>query len=469
MTPSKTIHFEENGGSIVSDITLPVGTTIGVPTEPTREGYSFAGWYSDVLFTIEYAFSTMPTEDVTLYAKWAINQYILEFRDSDGTVLQTTTYDFDSNLASHLNPIDPTKVGYTFTGWNGDLPATMPAANVIITATYTINQYTIAFESNDGSAVTEITQDYGTVVAQPANPTKTGYAFSGWYQDEGLTVPYSFTTMPAEDITLYAKWTAETGEDDPSDYTYTLLANDTYEITGYIGSNTALITPSSYLGKTVTSIGNLAFYNCSSILQITVADSVTKIGEGAFTNCTGLLSVFISLSVNTIGNAVFSGCISLLTIAVDEDNLLYSSENGVLYNQQKSVLISYPSGKSETDFQIPGSVLVIGNGAFSSCIYLENIMIPAGVTSIGNMAFYSCLALLSINIPNQLTSIGEGAFLYCSSLTSIIIPASVTIMGDWAFYGCSSVTIYARAASKPSGWATDWNPGQRPVVWSYAG
>ncbi|MCK7486330.1 MAG: InlB B-repeat-containing protein [Bacillus subtilis] len=88
---------------------------------------------------------------------------------------------------------------YTFT--------TMPAQNITLYAKWTINSYTISFNANGGSAVTSITQNYGTAVSAPADPTKTGYTFAGWYSDAGLTSAYTFTTMAAQNITLYAKWT----------------------------------------------------------------------------------------------------------------------------------------------------------------------------------------------------------------------------------------------------------------------
>ena len=83
----------------------------------------------------------------------------------------------------------------------------MPAYSFTLYAKWTINQYTISFNSNGGTFVSSITQNFGTSVSQPSNPTRTGYTFNGWYSDSGLTNPYTFSTMPAYDFTLYAKWT----------------------------------------------------------------------------------------------------------------------------------------------------------------------------------------------------------------------------------------------------------------------
>jgi uncharacterized repeat protein (TIGR02543 family) len=160
----------------------------------------------------------MPAEDLTLYAKWDIQSYTLTYLDSDDTFLSSTSYTYGSDLNDAV-PSDPERVGYTFEGWDVDLPSTMPAEDITIKATYSINQYTIRFDSNEGTSVTAITQDYATAVSEPMVPTKEGYNFDGWYADEGLTLGYTFTTMQSENITLYAKW-------DIQSYTLTYLDYD---------------------------------------------------------------------------------------------------------------------------------------------------------------------------------------------------------------------------------------------------
>ena len=106
---------------------------------------------------------------------------------------------------------EPDKTGYTFSGWNAEIPATMPDKEVVIRGTFTINQYTIAFDTDGGTVIVPITQDYNTEVTPPADPTKTGYDFGGWYTDAELTTACVFGTMPAANITVYAKWNPATG------------------------------------------------------------------------------------------------------------------------------------------------------------------------------------------------------------------------------------------------------------------
>ncbi|MGM9551004.1 MAG: leucine-rich repeat protein, partial [Clostridia bacterium] len=190
----------------------------------------------------------------------------------------------------------------------------------------------------------------------------------------------------------------------------------------------------------VTSIGDSAFLSCSSLASITIPDSVTRIGCYAFAICSSLESITIPDSVTSIGDCAFNGCSSLESITVSEENLNYASFEGVLFNKDKTKLIRYPAGITQTEYEIPDSVTSIESHAFYRCSSLESITIPDSVTSIGGSAFSSCSSLASITIPDGVTSIGRYTFGYCRSLSSITIPDSVTSIGDSTFEGCSSLT-----------------------------
>ena len=189
----------------------------------------------------------------------------------------------------------------------------------------------------------------------------------------------------------------------------------------------------------VTSIGNLAFYGCSSLTSVTIPDSVTSIGYCAFSECSSLTSVTIPDSVTSIGENAFSECISLTEILVESENPEYSSVGGVLFNKNKTELLCCPAGKSGK-YVIPNSVTSIDHFAFVGCSSLTSVTIPDRVTSIGECTFDGCSSLTSVTIPDSVTSIGGYAFSGCSSLTSVTIPDSVTSIGENAFYGCSSLT-----------------------------
>ena len=186
-------------------------------------------------------------------------------------------------------------------------------------------------------------------------------------------------------------------------------------------------------------IADSAFFACGSLPGITIPDSVTSIGNRAFKDCNSLKSITIPKRVTTIGNCAFYTCYDLQSIEVDSGNPEYCSENGVLYNKEKTEIIRFPKEKTEVSFAIPKSVTKIADGAFEYCKNLTNVTIPNDMTSIGNNAFESCSGLTNITIPKSVTSIGDRAFSECSKLTSIIIPDGVLRIGESSFFKCSSL------------------------------
>ena len=197
------------------------------------------------------------------------------------------------------------------------------------------------------------------------------------------------------------------------------------------------------LSDSLKTIGNLVFRNCAGITSITIPNSVISIGNAFYG--TGLTSVTIPASVTSIQGGTFARCSSLTGIEVSADNPNYSSQNGVLYNKDKTTLVLAP-GASSGSFTIPNSVKSIGDNAFSGCAGLTTITIPNSVTSIGNTAFRECSGITDITIPNSVTSIGDSAFYEFASLTSVTIGTGIASIGTSAFWSCVdliSVTIYA--------------------------
>ena len=184
-----TITFDTNGGSEIAPITQDYGTEITAPDNPTRKGYTFKGWDKEIP-------ETMPAENITVKAQWKINQYTITFDTNGGSEIAPITQDYGTEITA---PDNPTRKGYTFKGWDKEIPETMPAENITVKAQWEINQYTIAFDTNGGSEIAPITQDYGTEITAPDNPTRKGYTFKGWDRE----IP---ETMPAENITITARW-----------------------------------------------------------------------------------------------------------------------------------------------------------------------------------------------------------------------------------------------------------------------
>jgi hypothetical protein len=202
-----------------------------------------------------------------------------------------------------------------------------------------------------------------------------------------------------------------------------------------------LVIPNTIEGNPVTSIGDWAFNNCTSLTSITIGNSVTSIGDYAFLRCTSLTSITIPDNVTSIGNDTFYNCSSLTTIEVGAENVNYADVNGVLFNKEKTVLHTYPAGKTGDNYVIANSVTSIGYYAFFQCTSLTSITIPDSVTSIGESAFYKCTNLTSVTIPDGVTSIGRGAFDSCSSLTSITFMGAAPTVGGNAFYGVADGAV----------------------------
>ena len=195
-TTGGSIVTYKDGDSEYAKQVLPSGTLATRPDTPaTTPGCTFGGWNKADGTAWDYA-SDKVTDNITLYAKWAANTYTITFDTAGGSEIAPITQDYGTVITA---PEAPTREGYTFIGWDKEIPTTMPAENMTVTAQWKINRYTITFDTNGGSEIAPITQDYGTAITAPADPTREGYTFIGWDKE----IP---ATMPAENITLKAKW-----------------------------------------------------------------------------------------------------------------------------------------------------------------------------------------------------------------------------------------------------------------------
>ena len=186
----------KDGDSEYAKQVLPSGTLATRPDAPAATpGYTFGGWNKADGTAWDYA-SDKVTDNITLYAKRTANTYTITFDTAGGSEIAPITQDYGTQIAA---PANPTRKGYTFKGWDKEIPETMPAENITVKAQWEINQYTIAFDTAGGNEIAPITQDYGTAITAPADPTREGYTFIGWDRE----IP---ATMPAENITLKARW-----------------------------------------------------------------------------------------------------------------------------------------------------------------------------------------------------------------------------------------------------------------------
>ena len=215
-------------------------------TDPDKEGYTFAGWYESETFEgDEYLLGTMPANNMTLYAKWEINSYDITFVLNNGEDNKVVSYDFGANTSEITRP---EKLGYTFGGWYDNeactgtpyIFGTMPAKNVTLYAKWTVNSYTITFVKNNGESNTSVPYNFGATTSALDSVNKEGYTFAGWYESASFSgEPYAFGTMPAKNVTLYAKWNINS-------YTITFIKNNGEQnevVTYNFGEKVSEITP----------------------------------------------------------------------------------------------------------------------------------------------------------------------------------------------------------------------------------
>ena len=233
VTPATvTYAYGALGGTYATQI-VQAGEKAIEPDVPSRQGYQFTDWYLD---DTKYDFNTAVTKDMTLTAKWTANSYTITFDTDGGSAVASITQEYGTAITALAAP---TKTGYTFMGWEPELPATMPAENITIKAQWRINQYTITFNTDGGSAVAPITQDYGTDITAPEAPTKIGYTFAGWNPE----IP---ATMPADNLTITAQWRYNGGS---------FSSSSSYPITipGKTENGSVTVSPkSASAGSTVT-------------------------------------------------------------------------------------------------------------------------------------------------------------------------------------------------------------------------
>jgi hypothetical protein len=205
---------------------------------------------------------------------------------------------------------------------------------------------------------------------------------------------------------------------------------NTAGVVGYTGSEEAVYIPTSINDIPVTRIG----------LPILVfPDSETGIGGSAFSTSAGVKSISIPSTITEIGRRAFFSCSDLTSIDVAPDNPYYSSQEGVLYNKNKTTLVAFPSGKAGT-FSIPSSVTSINNEAFKGCSKLTAVTIPESVTSIGYEAFANCSSLSGVSLPNNIETIHYGTFARCTALASVTLPNNVHAIWGHSFLDCISLT-----------------------------
>ena len=493
--------FNGNGATSgsMSSVEIATENTALIPNNSfIKNGYTFVGWSTTENGSVEYADGasyTMGTNATyILYAVWEANNNTLVFNANGGSGSMsdmTIATDASANLTTNAF----TRKGYTFVGWSttkdGEVEYVDGASYTMGTnSSYTLyavweaNEYTITYNKNGGTEKAENPVKF-TIEDLPItlnDLSKANYLFNYWYKERDFSGSPVLQIVDIGDVELYAEYVECTDGISLTD------AKGEWTVSAYTGTATDVVIPKSYKGKNVTSIGNYAFDNCTSLASITIPDSVTLIGEDAFDWCPSLASVnylgeveqWCNISLNgfkanplyngaklylngtlvtdlvipdtvtKIKDYAFVGCTSLTSITIPDS--VTSIEVCAFAGCTSLTSVTIPDSvttiggsafadcDSLTSVTIGNGVTTIGSSAFENCDSLTSVTIPDSVTTIGDYAFADCDSLTSVTIPDSVTIIGSYAFAYCYSLASITIPDSVTTIGSWAFYNCDSLT-----------------------------
>lgn len=486
---------------------------------PSKDGYSFGGWYFDNNFSEPATvINNSSKAKTTVYAKWLkiINlNYVL-----DGGINNTknpkSIYENETVILK-----SPTKNGYKFGGWYLDGGFNAEADSIEGNSTineitlyakwlsYTNVSYELYGGTNNALNSVRLAEDESFTLKAPV---RDGYIFNGWFLDSSFTSGIDTITYElAIGHTIYASWTADIK------FTFTSNGSGGYILTGCTGIDVVEI-PATHEGAPVVEISDSAFYEQRRITEIIIPASVTKIGYKAFNDCSRLTS-----------------------FTVKSGNTYYSSDNGILYCDGGKVLQRYPIRKPDLVYTAPSTLDVIEDYAFYGCIFLEEVYLPDdktltyGVGKISTSSFENCINLKKIELGYTanyfeascfsgtklesiefkcatINGIEKNAFKNCIMLQSVVFHGAVEIIGNRAFYNCSSLTyvdlgntkrldshvfdssglrtiyipdtvieigdntflngkspvILCQVAEKPSAWHEGWSNGASSVLWSQA-
>lgn len=493
--PIYTVTFDTDGGSSIPSIDVQSGKSISKPSNPKKDGYAFKGWKSSKESTSYYNFGNSVLNDMTLYADWVLIQDItVSFYDGD-RLIETRTCQND--IVSYF----PEVIFDGFTKeWKLDGTNTTYIGDAFVLP-YSDSEYRfyVFFEtdlldiSSDGSICASsklktskmetlnIPNSIKGIVVSSIKES----GFDGCSNLVNITLPSSISTIGtdafngctklmeihavnctkpewralskfagvSDQTTIFLKDGGKDGKivEDGIVYYVNKLSGERY-VYGTEGAITAVSIESEIGGDSVTAIGEKAFYNCSSLVSVSLPNSIESIETRAFEECSSLSSVVLPDSIRSIGENAFSGCV--LTSITIPNSLTDLGKGAFSENKIEKVTIPgniknlgtdcFYGNSSLTDVEIQNGVTTISEYCFARCTNLKNVSIPNTVVSIESKAFYECRGLTKIIIPGSVKSIGTQAFDTCFNLTDVTISEGVESIGTDVFYNCAklkSITI----------------------------
>ena len=419
-----TITFDSLGGNSVNSIEELAGTEISIPQTLEKEGFVFAGWYTDNNgFENEFQSSVMPSEDLTLYAKWLelFSLSLLNENEENGEIIGGGEYLADEEIMLSAIPIGEE---YVFAGWyngsvflsrNTEYTYTMPNQNTFIFAKWSM-QYTVEITSDEDKGTTTgdgiyLENDEVILTATPAED----YEFAGWYDNNTLiskNSEYAFT-IRENGVSYTARWNQKfvievVSENDDfgtvsgggifaagSVVTLTVQAGDSYTFAYWQGEEEDILSyDEEYIFEMPES--DIFIIGIWEYIEGQLDIIVTEQGDGCEISGVGIIE---------------QGKTDIVIPSVYNGKPVVKIADSAFSNSQLTSVI------------IPDSVTELGENSFRNCGSLTAIKLPEGILSIGNNAFSGCNLLSSINIPDSVTELGMNALEGCGSLTSLSMPS----------------------------------------------
>lgn len=457
--PQYTAVFEWNNGDEATIVTVAEGENPSVPQPPVRLGYTFLGWFSDAALTAPATPDAVAlSENVTYYAAWTPHSSVRVTFDGKGAASAPAPIVLHNGAVLRADAITaPEKPGYTFAGWYSDAKclysfdfSIAPTKNVTLYAKWNLNAdmaETIGYVN--GEEIGRVAFAKGL----PMLPVEDGEVCYLWFTDKAMRTPFDATVAVDGSVTLYGV-----------PYTPGVIVEDGV-VTGYTGTSSKVYVPMIADGKYVERIAPACFADNTAIREVILPTTIVSVGEKAFYGCTSLTSVNLTAACTTLGAYAFYRCEKIASVG--DVSSLHSIPDAAFLGCERL-----------TTLNVSDTLASVGAYAFADCAKLSSVILPDSVSAIGDYAFSGCRSFEEFYVPASLSLFGVGALNGCDSLTKIshsdnnsssfyrvidgnlysangkrllfylgagkteevfVIPEEVTTISEYAFYGCNNI------------------------------